>query len=257
MKKLYTIAIGLCFTGGLMAQSLYIKDGAGVDITNSSITVNGAPTDSDVYSYLEVGNGSGTNLNVKVTRYEMVCVSGTENYFCWSQCYGNLNSCDPSYTQFPGPAHPEWGDFLPINAGSSWPANGLFFGAHFIPNGYVGASTYRFTAFDSANPSDSVSIDITFDISVGIEENMVLGSLSNAYPNPADGTTSISYELVSNDAAVLEVYNMMGERIEQIALNGKEGIAVINTEELESGVYFYSLYVSGEAVKSKKLIVAH
>lgn len=258
MKKLYAIAIGICFTGSAFAQSsLYFKDDVGTDISNTTITVAGEPTDSDIHVYLEVGNSSGTNLDVKVTRYEMSCISGTENYFCWAQCYGNVNSCDPTYSQFPSPASPEWGDYVPISAGSSWPANGLFFGAYLVPLGFTGTATYRFTAFDSANPNDSVSVDITFDVAVGIEEEAAKGTISDAYPNPANGSTSISYELLSDDQATLEVYNMIGEKVEEMLLEGKEGTAIINTEDLESGVYFYSLSVDGTLVNSKKLIVTH
>ena len=110
-------------------------------------------------------------------------------------------------------------------------------------------ATYRYTAFDSADPTDSVSVDITFDISVGVDETSSLGSLSDAYPNPANGTTSISYELTSNEEAILEVYNMIGEQVERLRLNGSEGTATINTSEMESGVYFYSLLVEGRVGK--------
>lgn len=257
MKKLSTLIMAITVASGAVAQSLYFNDAGGGSVDGTNIVVPGLPSNPNLSVYLELGNSSGADLNVKVTRYEMTCVTGAENYFCWAQCYGNVPGCDAGYAQFPDPGDVQWSDYLPISAGSSWPANGLYFGAYYIPNGNVGASTYRFVAFDASDPNDSTWVDITFDISVGVDDENDIARISDAYPNPAINSTAIKYEFATDGDAVLDIYNMIGDRVKQLSVAGTEGTIEIDTEELESGIYFYSLYFNGEAIKSKKLIVAH
>lgn len=249
------LSICALLTGAISAQSLYFKDAGGSDVTGTTIYVNGSPSASSVVVYLEVGNSSVSNLNVKVTRYEMTCVAGSENYFCWSQCYGNLPACDSEYSQFPDMVDPQWGDFLPINAGSSWPADGNFFGAYYVPLGYTGSTLYRYVAFDGSNPNDSAYVDIQFDITVGVEKIKNNANISSIFPNPATDEASILYEFTSEADATLEVYNMIGELVEKIPMVGREGITVVNTANLDAGIYFYSVTVQSELIHSEKLIV--
>lgn len=255
MKKIYLLSLCAILSGAISAQSLYFNDDTGADVTGTTIYVADVPSTSTVSVYLEVGNSSANNLNVKVTRYEMTCVPGTENYFCWAQCYGNVPSCDSQYSQFPDSSDPQWADFLPINAGSSWPADGNFFGAYHIPLGNVGTALYRYVAFDGNDPNDSVYVDVQFDIAVGVEEVKETAKITPIFPNPTSDQASINYEFVSEADATLEVYNMVGELIERVTMPGRQGTAIVSTDELDAGIYFYSVTVEGESIHSEKLIV--
>ena len=51
----------------------------------------------------------------------------------------------------------------------------------------------------------------------------------------------------------LFVYTMLGSVVKEIELNEKQGVLTIPTQELNSGVYFYSLSIDGE-LQSGKLI---
>ena len=83
-----------------------------------------------------------------------------------------------------------------------------------------------------------------------------MGVLNQATPNPANGTTRISYTLPNGSTqAQLLVTDAVGKTIKAIQLNGSGSIDV-NTTSLGSGVYNYSLYVEGKQVDAKRLVIA-
>jgi hypothetical protein len=81
-------------------------------------------------------------------------------------------------------------------------------------------------------------------------------SVSQNIPNPFTGETSI--EVTTNTAApvMVEVSNIMGQTVYTVnagTINGTKNIQ-LNSENLESGVYFYTVTVGNESV-TKKMIV--
>jgi hypothetical protein len=75
-------------------------------------------------------------------------------------------------------------------------------------------------------------------------------------PNPFSGQTSIGYvlpEAVRN--AVLQIYDVNGKLIKEIAVNGRgSGNIDVDASFLESGVYSYTLVADGAIVASKQML---
>lgn len=84
----------------------------------------------------------------------------------------------------------------------------------------------------------------------GIEENRIGGITFNIYPNPVDNKTNISYFLEKEMDVKIELFNMLGERVQSIVSekqNAGEYQVEINTNNLINGTYFVD--VNGKTLK--------
>ena len=95
-------------------------------------------------------------------------------------------------------------------------------------------------------------------LSVGSEMNNDLHyALQQNFPNPFNGTTSISYELQKRTKVSIIVYDLLGRKIETLVdTEQQEGSHSIqwNSGNASSGVYFYRL-IADEFVRSGKMIL--
>lgn len=86
----------------------------------------------------------------------------------------------------------------------------------------------------------------------------IFAVLNEAAPNPASGSTSLSFQLLNKSNVSLSVYDMTGKLI--IPVIGGQSLESgihsfsIDLTDLEAGVYFYTLNVDG-VLSTKKLIV--
>jgi hypothetical protein len=84
--------------------------------------------------------------------------------------------------------------------------------------------------------------------------------LGDNYPNPASGTTTISYSLPSQvGAALCQVYSLDGKQVATVALGASAGRGQVQfaTGKLPSGIYIYSLVVDGKLVDTKKMVISN
>ncbi len=91
----------------------------------------------------------------------------------------------------------------------------------------------------SANPLDAVKL---------LQNN----------PNPFNQTTTIAYALAANtQTAQLLVFDMQGglKLTKTLGTQAGKGSAIINANELNSGMYLYSLVVNGQEVDTKRMIL--
>jgi hypothetical protein len=92
---------------------------------------------------------------------------------------------------------------------------------------------------------------------IGVKEQPSPVSLS-AYPNPApaNSTINVSYTLADNsNNHRLVIRNIMGAVVMNMPLAPENNTISINTAELKSGVYFYTLESNNQISVAKKLIV--
>ncbi len=255
MKKLIALLLTLPFAATSFAQSFTIEDDQANDVTNSLITVYYSPQDADVAVYLAVTNDAQTSTETKVKRIELNVVQGSENYFCWATCYGNMVAGVKPI--FPTPLDPQWSHLLTLPAGYTVPADGNGFAAHHVPNGTSGLNCYRYVVFNGADVNDSIYVDICFDVSTGIAEQGVASFELDAYPNPVQSVASINYALDSNtEDNKIVLYNTLGAKVREVKLEDKEGVLKLNTVGLESGLYFYSLVANDQELTTKKLLIS-
>ncbi len=230
MKKtlLSALFIGLCL--GSFAQSL--------SISNAVNNLTG-PANTLMIGHASVTNtGSGT-ISVKVLRTQNDTAAGHSSFFCWN------TACFPATTN-------ESPFFLNLNPGDI----DTTLEAKLDPLGHAGQSVVTYCFYDMDNPSDSTCVTFNFNATpVGIDE---IGSraLSVAYPNPADNYTVIGYVAGSKNARLV-VNNLLGATVKDINLAEKQSSYLLNTSDLRTGVYIYSLWLDGRMVASRKLVVNH
>jgi hypothetical protein len=146
---------------------------------------------------------------------------------------------------------------------------------------YSVALTFVDLAGDASNSADAAQIhyfanNVTFDeseftIPAPDSDPTVLGtcvtgitpkdaesfSVSQNYPNPANESTSIKVTLAESANVSVEITNMVGQSVSLINKGrlavGNHGIN-LNTADLQSGIYFYTVKVGTQKV-TKKMIV--
>ena len=93
-------------------------------------------------------------------------------------------------------------------------------------------------------------------IAVKEVENSVAGIEQN-YPNPAKDFTSVKVTLTKSAKVSLEVYNIVGQKVYEIAASDlSEGTHQldINVSDLKAGVYTYSVIANGERSTRKMMV---
>ncbi|MCC7431607.1 peptidylprolyl isomerase, partial [bacterium] len=87
------------------------------------------------------------------------------------------------------------------------------------------------------------------EIFTSVPQNKILPQknyLADAFPNPFNPTTKITYELQANQKAKLTVFNVLGEVVREFELKKANGFVEWNGtnfsgKQIASGVYFYEL----------------
>lgn len=90
----------------------------------------------------------------------------------------------------------------------------------------------------------------------GIRNSNLFSKTPVAYPNPTDKWLRISFTTITSARVSLMVYNLQGKRLSeqfQSSISGMEQSFLIDTAELPSGIYLYSL-CSGNAKTTGKFI---
>ena len=78
------------------------------------------------------------------------------------------------------------------------------------------------------------------------------------YPNPFNATTTINYQLPIRSQVKLEVYNLLGQRIETLVDERQEaGYRSVSwrASEVGSGIYFMRLEAGDKSLARKMLLV--
>jgi len=83
-------------------------------------------------------------------------------------------------------------------------------------------------------------------------------SLSSAYPNPFNPTTSLDYALTANNYVSLVVYDINGQAVEVLIDEYKEAgnyNTIWNAVNYSSGIYFIGMQIGGEYFTKKVMLV--
>lgn len=201
--------------------------------------VFGEATDGNVLkAYITVNNNSTRDINVIASREEINLVSGTQNYFCWGiNCYP------------PNVSVSLFGETITQNG-----TNTSFYG-DYEPKGNPGTSLIKYCFFDELNPTDSACALITYNASpLSISENKNVQSFKIS-PNPAKSLMTLSFESNTNNNEVV-FYNIMGQIVKSVKLNGRLGNEIIGLDDIQNGVYFVTLQSNGKSLKTQRLVVS-
>lgn len=235
MKKIVLILIAAFFVGGIQAQN-------SLTILNLDRDVWGSVETTLMQSVGTIENTNGTSaIAVRAERITIDTVPGTQNYFCWEQCYEPPTSVSPTT--------------ISLDPGQRMET----FYADYKPNGIAGVSTLQYCFYDDTNQMDSVCAIVRFTASpVGVQD-VFMGNqsgISESYPNPAKTVANINYALKSGwNKAGIEVFSMLGAKVKRVALKEDQGTLKLDVVDLPSGMYFYTLNVDGNDISTKKMLV--
>ena len=121
-------------------------------------------------------------------------------------------------------------------------------------------STIKYFIYNLDDPEDGIYHALTYRVFNDFPHGVLFShgalKVGNAYPNPATDEATIDYSLVAFDGtAQVVVHNLLGNRVLQTNLEASKGSLKLPTDRLDNGLYFYSLYLNGEGVVTKKLVI--
>lgn len=192
---------------------------------------------------LRFKNTSDKAITLVIRKINEQIGSTQKNYFCLdSQCLDQISE----------------DHVVKIEAGQTLTNLQAALEAGLVP----GVSSVRYLAFNKSNPSQFLEVDLNFAVEEKPEKesNTIYTSrhitLYDVYPNPAMDHANVAYKLINDRIkAKILVHNILGNVIGEYALPYLETSIRIKTDDLSSGIYFYTLYIDNEGVTTRKLIV--
>ena len=191
---------------------------------------------------MNVTNLADTDLNIVCERV-IKSTTGGSNYFCWGACLAPHIDSGSCITN-PGVPNIFSAHYMPID--ENWePVYGLEL-----------LIEYHF--YDERNPEDKYIFEVYFKHSgESVVDYNSVEVFSNAYPNPANNVVSFNYNMpLDAQTASVAIYNMMGQEVIRQDVNVGGSRMDINVSDLTDGVYFYSLIVNNQTVKTNKLVIS-
>jgi hypothetical protein len=81
-------------------------------------------------------------------------------------------------------------------------------------------------------------------------------SVSNAYPNPNNGSAKIDYTLPPgiNEGEIV-FYNLQGKEVKRFKVDRTFNTLLISTKDIAAGTYYYQLQTAGDSSGGKKMVV--
>lgn len=247
MKKiLLSIALVLPFAAA-QSQSLEIKDyGSGAVIPNNQdiyfylppTDVNSNPT---LHAFwIDVHNLASSSVAYKIKRTIIQQVAGCSPMYC-QECGSGLCFTGPMSSQYT----------LAVGGACEWDIR------YNVGPTPLGTSVVRYTAFNTANVNDSTSIVLHYIVTPAAVPAIAAADafLSEPIPNPASGTVQLQYQLNTAANASLELYNLLGEKIQGQNLANASGNAMFSVAELPAGIYYAVLKQGQNALVTRKLVV--
>lgn len=147
--------------------------------------------------------------------------------------------------------------------------------SNYVPNDYNGSSwVENDSKYDTASAwygwyipylaygagiFESIDMDVVLSQtnSISIKENENEADLFQNYPNPSNGITTVRYSLENEANISFEMIDVTGKKVlSSFEGNKNPGVYSIevNTAELNSGIYFYSILVNGNKITKKMTI---
>jgi hypothetical protein len=88
-----------------------------------------------------------------------------------------------------------------------------------------------------------------------VEESELNDLNFSIYPNPAYDQVTLTYFIEPTDEAVIEIYNLLGDKVAIQTLDADATEQTFSVALLNSGVYLYKYSINGKIIKSDKLVI--
>ena len=245
MKKVLIFSIALLMGSAIaFSQSLSLVYEGNPIPANEEIVFEGLANGNLMVFLVQVQNNSSNSMDVLVKKVENYLAPGTSNSFCWGgMCYPPNVYVSPNATTIPGGGISPEGEFS----------------GDYDPGTIIGQSSISYVFFDSANENDSVMVTVLYTTTAtGLTPvNEREFTISEPYPNPANGFVKFDYNLNQSLDCQLKLYSLVGSLVKEIKITDQSGTLQINMDQLEEGFYFYILSSSDKELKTGRFIVSH
>lgn len=244
MKKFLLSLIMMAFAGYVSAQSFTFEhNGETVEPGYYEVIGDIDPNTGDMAFAFNIINLTDNSFRIKCDRVILEKSEiGSVSVCMGVDCFASF--VDNTYADIEGGSEKEFSShFSPLN--DNWePVEGSFVKVQ-----------YSFYVNEGDEP---VVLEIYFKYTTAsvadYSDNKIF---SNAYPNPAKNVVSFDYDMPNDvQTAAVAIYNMMGQEVLRQDLNIGGSRLDVNVSDLTDGVYFYSLIVNNQAVKTNKLVVS-
>lgn len=239
MKKLLIILSTCALTLNAISQNIIIKDYNGFDYTNSTRIHTGTTGAQEVSFHVEMDAMVKGDKYIAMKRYENKVCPGTQNYFCWTLCYGALDAG----------VKPLWEDReIKIEEDSVFEE----FHAYYDDKGMDVDAEFLYVLYDTSNVNDSSWVLIKFDYSNnncvdGINDFNNVNNIS-IFPNPANDFFVVSN---SKQGDVIEVLDILGKTI--YSTTNHSDFHRLNS--YKNGIYLVRIKRDDEVIFTEKLII--
>lgn len=116
------------------------------------------------------------------------------------------------------------------------------------------AYVYDYSVYPS--PVQTKLYDLPGDYVPVLEYQQPGVAFAEAFPNPATDFAIVPYNLPEGTGeAILKLHDQAGRLITELPVNAAARHVQINTAQLPSGVYFYSIVADGYSAPARKLVV--
>lgn len=231
MRRLL-LAACFFFTGlGLSAQSF--------EVAGLEESYKGAVGEL-IQASLKIRNTSTKSVTLIIKRVENHIGNSQKNFFCPD------NNCvdqrTDSYTVKLEPGESLENFSIGLEAG--------------LTEGY---SSAKYEVYNKNNPSEIIELDVNFIVAEKSKSHVYTSpsiTIHDVYPNPVSTTARIDYDIhKENLKAKIIVHNILGSALSVYELRPGHNTVKIDADALNTGIYFYTLYVNNEGVMTRKLMV--
>lgn len=240
MKRISVIVLSFLFFATIgFSQSIKIVYNGVILNNNAVIDTSGTPNELFA-TFLGLNNTTNSVVQIKVKKIINYALNGSDVSFCFAG-----NCFDPSVFVSPTTAS--------INSNTTDNS----FSADYSGNGISGNTSVTYAFFNINSPGDTAKVTINYTTSVGVNEISKADiTFSDAYPNPANNSTSIAYTLPkTTKTSSIRISNILGSKVAEIAIQDLNGKKTIDLSDYNKGIYFYSLIVNDKIFFTRKLIV--
>ena len=239
LKKLLISIVLMAMVGVLAAQSLRFEYQGTIYEDGATII---CPYDEDWGEYvqhIQIRNLTNEDLLVYIEQNLLETAEGVMTSLCWFSC----DNADENGHIVTRPA---------VIYAQSLNEGDIAFHCLFS-QGETGVVKGVYTAVDSNNPENTISINVLYGQTADIPETNVY--FGNAYPNPANSKVNFNINGNGNGAINVAVYNLLGQEVKSQQVSGHQSRVSIAVDDLQPGIYFCRFTINGEAVKTEKFIV--
>lgn len=232
MRRFLLLALIISFSYGLAAQ--------GFEITGLQESYKGTIGDV-IKAPLNFKNNGTKPVTLIIRKASSQIGTSQKNYFCQ-----DARCLDENVEDF----------IVKVEPGQTLGSIDVALEAGLVP----GLSSVRYIVYSKSNPGESLDIELNFIVEEKPEKADIYTSrsitLQDVYPNPTSDLAFVDYKIAQDNEKVrIILHNVLGNSVGEYELSPLETKAKIQTAELNAGIYFYTLYVNGDAVMTRKLVV--